>query len=299
MKECTEHHSQYIYHSSAYAIAGEIYRPVRKSLPVQGARVLPVTGGHSSQCLDGFSLDCLVSYKSACVEVGGSYDKCHAVHTSYFSSTIEGLNIAGILTADRVVARMMVYSPEKNHAKDDRKKQGEPTFDITGSYFENLKIAGHPINVSLDTGVFHGLNTYSAFNNAYKDRSVDPLLLVNKLSKLSSTELNKLTDQYHSLRGLPEIIDTWKADKIREPKDLYLCSAFNQLEIAKHVPSNSELKGYGAIICIPKFGVIRLGEVLVTKQFRSLTMFTVQMGSVNAGVVTGGSGSTGGGNGLP
>lgn len=290
--ECTEHHSQYIYHSSAYAIAGEFYRPQRQLLPMQGATILAVTGGRSSNCVGRFSLDGLASFESARVEVGGSYDKCHDVQTSYFCSVIERLNIADMLTADRVVARMLVYSPRGNHG-------GEHTFDITGSHFENLKIAGHRIDVKLSSGDFHRLNSYSSFNAAYKKRQADHLLLFNKLGGLDRTKLNELEDKYHGLDGLSAMVDAWKADSKREFKDRYLCSALSHLELKEHVPTNSELEGHGAIICIPKFGVIRLGEILVTKQFRSLTMFTVHMGSIASGNVSGCQGSTGGGNGFP
>jgi hypothetical protein len=290
--ECHQYHSQYIYHSSAYAIAGEFYRPLRKQLPTQGAAVLGVTGGYSCNSLSKFSLDCLVSFENACVEVGGSYDECHDVQTSYFSTVIEGLNIANMLTADRVVARMMVYSPKGDHG-------GEHTFDITGSHFENLKIAGHQIKVELDTGAFHNLNTYSKFTAAYKGGQADHLLLFNKFGALTAKQRHGIEDQFHALHGLSGMIDALKADKTREPKDRYLCSAVSHLDLKDHVAKNSELRGYGAVICIPKFGAIRLGEILVTKQFRSLTMFTVQMGSVGSGSVSGGSGSTGGGNGLP
>jgi len=289
--ECLEHHSQYIYQSSAYAVAGEFYRPVRKCLPVQGATVLPVTGGHSSHCLDRYSLDCMVSYAHAHVEVGGSYDECHDVHTTYSLSVIERLNIADMLTADRVVARMMVYSPPKNYG-------GEHTFDITGSHFENLRIAGYPINFPLDTGAFHAVNTYTGFNDAYKKGKVDPLLLASTLGGLNNEQLNGLVEQYHPLRDLSEMVSAWKADKDRKPNERYLCSALNQLNFRSNVPENSELKGLGSVICVPKFGVIRLGEVLVTRQYRSLTMVTVQMGSVVQGNVTAGY-SGGGGNGLP
>lgn len=290
--ECPEYHSQYRYFSSAYAIAGEIHRPVRKYLPTQGEAVLPVTGGHSSHCLGKFSLDCMVRYESAHVEVGGSYDECHDVQTSYFLSVIEGLNIAEMLTADRVVARMTVYSPRENHG-------GEHTFDITGSHFENLKIGGFSIDVPLDTGAFHHLNSYSKFNAAYRDGRVDDLLLFNKLGELTSEQLEALADQYHPLRGMSGMINTWKADNSREPKEHYLCSALSHLDLKNCVGRNSELQGFGPVVCIPKFGVVRLGEILVTKQYRSLTMFTVQMGSAGTGTVSGGSGSTGGGNGFP
>jgi hypothetical protein len=289
--ECHQYHSQYIYHSYAYALAGEFYRPFRKQLPTQGVAVLGVTGGYSCNRLSKFSLDCLVSFESASVEVGGSYDECHDVQTSYFSTVIEGLNIANMLTADRVAARIMVYSPRGDYG-------GEHTFDITGSHFENLKIAGHQIKVELNTGAFHDLNTYSKFTDAYKGGLADDLLLFNKFGGLTAEQRREI-DQFRALQGVSGMIDALKADKTREPKDHYLCSAVSHLDLKDHVAKNSELRGYGGVICIPKFGTIRLGEILVTKQFRSLTMFTVQMGSVGDGSLSGVSGSTGGGNGFP
>jgi hypothetical protein len=290
--ECPEHHSQYIYHSSAYAVAGEIYRPARHSVPVQGATVLPVTGGRQSNHVDEFDLHGLVSFRSAHVEVGGSYDRCHDIQTSYFSSVLEGLNVADVLTADRVVARMLVYSPKGDYG-------GEHTFDITGSHFDNLRIGGYRVDLPINTGAFNQVNSYSSFNSAYKDGRADDLLLFNQLGTLPPEQRCELEDKYHSLRGLSGMVDIWKSDTTREPKDRYLCSAVSHLDLKKHVGQNSELQGFGAIICIPKIGVIRLGEVLVTRHFRSLTMFTVQFGSVSSGTVSGGQGSTGGGNGFP
>jgi len=63
----------------------------------------------------------------AYAEVGGSYDDCHGIHTTHAWSVLEGVNIADMLTADRVVSRMAVY-----YRADD---SGEASYDITGSYF--------------------------------------------------------------------------------------------------------------------------------------------------------------------
>lgn len=290
--ECSEYQSQYIYHCSAYAIAGEFYRPVQRSLPVQGGTVLAVTGGYSSQHIGRYCLDDLVSFENAYVEVGGSYDQSHDTQTSYFCSVIEGLNVMDMLTADRVVARMMVYSPKGDHG-------GEHTFDITGSYFDNVKIAGRRIDAKLDTGAFHRLNSFSKFYDAYARGQADDLLVFSNFNSLQDPQLADLEGQYHPLCGLSSLVNARKTDTTRKPQDYYLCSALNHLDFKRQVEKDSELQGYGAVICIPKFGVIRLGEILIYKYFRSLTMFTVQMGSTASSTVTGGQGSTGGGNGLP
>jgi hypothetical protein len=299
---CLEHHSQYIYSSSAYALAGEFYRPVRKSVPVQGGTVLGTSGGYYSQRLGKYFLDDLVSFESAQVEVGGSYDACHDFQTTYFTSVIEGLNIANMVTADRVVARTMVYSPAKNY-------DGEHTFDITGSYFDNLRIAGKKIDVSLNTGAFHAVNSYSELVKKCENREADELLFLNSFRDSSENELKRLEEQCHPLRGLSQWVSDWKKDENRSPREHYLCSAANHLNLEQQVTKNSELKNselnnpelqsFGGVIFIHKFGVVRLAEVLVSQRTRRLTMLTVQMGSVGSGTVTCATGSTGGGNGLP
>src|SRR5437764_9664638 len=114
-KKCPCRRSQYMYHGSAYGLMGDFYRPSQRSVPMQGSVILPTHGGHVSQRLPKFKLDGLVSFDEAYVEAGGSYDECHDIETSYTVSVIEGLNVADMLMADRVVARTSVYSPIQDH----------------------------------------------------------------------------------------------------------------------------------------------------------------------------------------
>lgn len=291
-KKCPCRHSQYLYHASAYGLMGDFQRPSQQNVPMQGSVLLPANGGLVSQRLPKFKLDGLISFDEAYVEAGGSYDECHDVETSYALSVIVGLNIADMLTADRVVARMAVYSPIGDHG-------GEHTFDITGSYFENLKIAGHEINLKLATAEFNDLSSYSKFKEAYKTEKADKWLLFYKLAKLETEELKKLEDRYHALYGMSGMIKTWKTDTTETTRDRYWCSAASDFDLSKHTGENSELKGHGAVICIPKFGVIRLAEMLITKDTRSLTMFRVDMCSTGHGTTTGGTTTGGGGTGFP
>ncbi len=286
--ECSNHHSQYMYHASAQGIAGEFYRPSRHSLPMQGAIVLPPHGGRHSHKVGKFKLDGLISFEEIMVEVGGSYDDCHDIQTSYAYSVIEGLNIADMVTADRVVSRMLVYSPPGDYG-------GEHTFDITGSHFENLKIAGHRIDIKLATDVFHQVNSFSKFNEFYQSKKADDWLMVGKLGKLPKEELKNLEDKYHALRGMASIVDTWKSNAKRQPQERYWCSAAAHLDLQKHgnVGQSSEVQSHGGIIVIPKFGVVRLAEIVVQNRHRTLNMVRVDMCSTGHGTTTGGSGTGG------
>lgn len=313
-EKCPCRHSQYMYHASAYGLMGDYQRPSQQSVPMQGSVVLPLHGGHVTQRMPKFALHGLVTFEEVYVEVGGSFDHCHDRETSYALAMIEKLNIAGMLTADRVVARMAAYSPMDNHG-------GEHTFDITGSYFENLKIAGHPVEIKLSTDTFHQYDSYSSFNDAYEKGKVDHLLLFHKLGDLEDKELAQLEEQYHALYGMSRVVKRWKTEKgkrknaqpagerkakagvtddaIVGPRHRYWCSAAGHLDSSKVFGENSEIKTHGPVICIPKFGVIRLAEMLITRDSRTLTMVRVEMCSSGHGTTSGPTTNTGGGTGFP
>lgn len=279
-----------MYHASAYSVAAEFERPKKHSLSPQASVVLAGHGGHGSNRASAYNADGLISFKSAYSEVGGSFDDCHDLHTTHAWSVIEGLNVADMLTADRVVARMAVYQPPTFGS--------EATYDITGSYFENLRIAGYPIEVKLATDVFHDLK-YSDLATAHQAGTTDKWLVGAKLMGLDDGKLSKLQNEYHALKGMSDVVKEWNKPKAKRPKDRgsYWFSPANELKWTGQ-DTSSEIEVYGSIICIPKFGVIRLAEMLVHHHSRTLRMFRVQMCSSGHGTTDGGT-TTGGGGGTP
>jgi hypothetical protein len=292
-KECSHHHCNHSYHASAFGVAGELLRPAQRSIAAQAATTLSPAGGRGFDRVDNFQLDGILSFRSAYTEVGGSFDPCHNIHTSYAISVIEGLNIADIVKADKVVSRVAVYSAPED--SDD-----EASFDITGSHFENLRICGHPIDVKLATHEFHKHDTYSKFEQAHQAKKADHLLFLAGLSKLNDNKLQELENEYHALHGVSKRIAGWKKSP-RKNRDVtaYLCSAAGHLDLKEHVGADSELQGFGPIICIPKFGIVRLAEVVVHKDRRQLNMLRVDMCSTGDGTIHTGGTSGGGGTGVP
>ena len=288
---CKHHHSQYVYSASTYAHAADFERPKKQTLAPQAAVVLPAQGGHGTNRVAEQRLDGLISFKAAYSEVGGSFDDCHDTYTTRASSVIEGLNIGDMVTADRIISRLTIYYPA--HGRDD------PSFDITGSYFENLRIAGNLINVKLDTHLLHEYDTYSKLAKAHQRGDSDPLLLGIGLNGLKDEEVRDIEENYHALSGMGHIAKEWK-DKSKRPaeKAFYRLSAANQIDFNRQV-APSEVKGYGAIICIPKFGVVRLAEIVCHRHSRTLIMLQVQMCSAGHGTSTGPGSSGSGGSGGP
>jgi hypothetical protein len=284
MTKCSCPPSQYFYNASAYGFAAELKRPAHHSIPTQAPTVLAADGGRGSNRVRDFKFDGFLSVEDAHTEVGGSYDECHDLHTTYAYSSLEGVNVGDVLTADRVVSRLYIYAPT----------EGESSFTITGSHFENLRIAGCKVDVQLATSVFHGYDTYSKVSAAHQATETDKWMLGSQLAGLDGGALQELENTYHALKGMSGLISGWKQKgEKRSPRGTYFFSLANDLKLEGC--NGSDIKIFGNIICIPKFGVIRLAELIVHKHYRSLTMFRVQMCSGADGSTSGGGTSGGGG----
>lgn len=274
---CSYPHSQFQYHASAYGLAAEIERPIKQSVHAQAATALSTGGGRGTERVDEFRVAPFVSFKAAYSEVGGSYDSCHNMHTTYASAVIEGLNVFDVVMADRVVSRMVIYSYGLHG------DESEPRYDITGSHFDNLRVAGHPIDVKLPTSNIHNLDQYSKF---------EPEIQKDKFLTWGSKapdDVEKLEDSYHALNGMGDRARKWAKDKASRKGGAYRAAAAPEVQL-----SGTNLISFGNIICVPKFGIVRLAELVVHKDYRRLTMFNVQMCSGTYGGSSGG-GSQGSG----
>ena len=291
MPQCARHSSQWMYHGSAYGFAGEVERPFRHVIPTQAATVLGTNGGRGQARVEKFKLEGVVSFDSAEVQVGGSFDECHNRHTSYASSIIENLNILDVVTADLVVSRIAIYSPLVTEEK------GEFTFNITGSHFENLKIAGHKVDVKLATHIFHEHDTHSKIAKAHQAGKLDDWLFGSKLGKLSDRDLEEIENTYHALGGMSRVVKACKEKGDKRNTDSITFSPMNHVKIEDHAGPDTELLGFGSIICIPKFGVVRLAELTACKRCVTLNMLRVDMCSTGTG--SGGAGGTTGGGTMP
>ena len=254
------------YRANAFALAGRLTRPFQTYIAPQAWIELDPAGGYENSRADPFRLEEILSVRAAYTEVGGSFDDLHQIHTSYSISVIEGLNIADIVTADRVVARFAAYSPVVGD------NEGEYSFDITGSYFEGLRIAGHPIDLKLATRRFHEYDTYSKLQTAYSKGHAADLVSWGELSETQLRDLEKLEKRYKGLSGLAGHIR-----RSRQHEDpVYQYSAASGMNLGEETEG---LKNFGAIILVPNFGVVRLAEVRIERSARQLIMVQLEMGS--------------------
>jgi len=252
------------YHASTTGFSGRITLPFDEIVPAQASLALPASGGFGTARVDHFSFHGIFAFESAEALVAGSFSPEDRSFDAVATVTITGLNILGMVTADRVVARIASSHPENP----------ENGYSITpiGSYFENLRIAGHLVEIDLATDTFHRLDNMQKVREAYMG---DPQF---------RDELDKLT-----LAGRSDVPDFLRRHfpRLREPAiaEPGRLTAFSLVRKIGGLPPGllSELPCVGHVIRVRGFGIIRLAEFTMTDAERSITMLQVDLGSTPAG----------------
>jgi hypothetical protein len=240
-------HRTYLYNAHGHALSGQILRPFQETIEVQAGMSLPTTGGYGSARVENFRLKQVISFKSASTQVSGSFNERDKSHTTLVSTTVEGLNILDVVTADKVVARLASRHPVND---------GEPHIVLLGSHFVNLRIAGCPTTVELDHDLFLKLDTFAAFRKELE----------------SNTDFRRMAlDPYR----------TGKAQETPPVHGVVLCSLVKEIKTA--CPG---VEHRGHEIVVPEFGRIFVAEVIAEHSRRTLTMLRLELGSPTSGPIT-------------
>src|ERR1700686_2613576 len=94
-------HRTYHYNAHGSALSGHIQRPFDEIIEVQSGMSLPSSGGYGAVRVEKFRFKEVVSFDAASTQVSGSKKKEDNSHTTLVSTVVEGLNILGVVTADR------------------------------------------------------------------------------------------------------------------------------------------------------------------------------------------------------
>jgi hypothetical protein len=136
------------YHASANAIAGHLKLPLEREIEPQAHTELPKEGGHFSQRLENFSLEGVISFRSAYTRVSGNKStKPGQGWTTLATTAVEGLNVLEVVTADRVVMQTITEHPLEGYV---------PSVSFLGTRFENLRVAGHRVELEIDHDILGG-----------------------------------------------------------------------------------------------------------------------------------------------
>src|SRR5947209_4481455 len=151
----------FLYHAQGTALGGVLRRPFSYVIESQAATSLSISGGYGSARASNYRFQEVVSFREAYTQVSGSQNPEDGSYNTLVSTTIEGLNIDQMVTAERVVARLVT-----KHDLKDMETRVVPT----GTEFVDLRIAGYPINPELDIETFCTYDTFEKFQNQCKDK---------------------------------------------------------------------------------------------------------------------------------
>jgi hypothetical protein len=262
------------YHACAHALSGELTRPVQRVIEVQAGISLPSTGGVGSSRVENFRVDEVVFFKRGYSHVSGSMkeENNKRIHTTHATATVEDLNILDVVTADRIVARL------SSSFEEPPPKQPGPTEGrvlLVGSKFENLRIAGYPVDVELDHELLSlEQGTFAAVRESFNAKG---------------SKLRQIADETRSAckvdRALPEAL---------APEGVLLCSIVKEVHFKEPGFGRREAgfthPGVERIgrhtYHVVDFGYVFLSEVLCQHGRKTLTMLRIELGSPNGGSFT-------------
>jgi hypothetical protein len=237
----------YRYSAQGHGLSAQLDRPLEHLIEVQAASSLPTIGGHGSSRVNHFRFQEFVSFDSAYTHVSGSQKQEDGTYTTLVTATVESLNVLDVVTADRVVARLASQHPTEHD---------EPHVVFLGSKFENLRIAGCPVDAELNHDLFLRMDTFASIrkefetNAEFRKMAEDPF---------QSGDLQKLPDAHGAL----------------------LCSLVKDIKTT--CPG---VKRIGHCLVVPQFGKIFLAEVMARHATRTLTMLRLELGSPVSGTLT-------------
>jgi hypothetical protein len=236
-------------------------------------------GGYIAERLENYRLESVISVRSARTHVAGNRDlKPGHGWTTLTTTVVEGLNIMEVITADRIVGQIITVHPLEGYV---------PSISFLGTRFENLRIAGYPVELEMDLGMLGGKPEGDApytGDHGLIERVARQYGHIREQRELPA-ELHERYNRLSSTLGAPEAVE---------------CSLVNRA--SGRYPGHT----FGHIISVPDFGKISLCKVTVThedfkhgtgvpmKTTVNLTMIDLNFGCVIAGGGTVGSGSSNG-----
>jgi hypothetical protein len=251
------------YHADTTALGGHIHTPFEQMVPVTAPLSLPPVGGYAVARSEGYRLEGILSFESARTQVAGSVSRKNGAFTTLATSVVEGLNILDVIVVDRVVAQIATEHPRDGYI---------PKVTFVGTQFENVRIAGYPVQIVLNFNLCQQAVGPDGFPKTY---------LVEDQQFLATVE-----KQYRDLTAA-KTVPTWVRERYtwdnaqRERRGNVLCSLVSQ------VKGDFPGSAYGNILDIPEIGKVFLGELLLDHNTYRVIAIRLELGCTTCGTLSG------------
>lgn len=260
----------HIYHAEAFVLDGKIEQPIQQPILPFGRVVLESRRDTLiTQSVGETNIEGLISFKRGRTRVIGTRVKQkvdilgrnHAGWATLSTAEIEGYNVLDVITAGRVVAQITT-----DHTLTGDDVDNVPRVNFLGTAFENLAIAGVPVEIQLNL----------AFCGA-KPENDRPYLEDEKF--LDS--VHRQLDDFVSSRDLPASLEKKYGAEIAYIDDLkrrakernkagadvgpngypkLRCSLVKTIKLTKEIPG---VYTFGNLLYLEDFGTVSLAELEV------------------------------------
>ncbi len=259
------------YHAEATVLKGDLYHPLPQEIKPQTNAKLSERGGYLSEHAEPYRLEGVIAFDRAYTQVAGNPNskKPEKGWNTLVTSVVEGLNVLEVVTADRVIGQIATHHPREGYV---------PRVHFLGTRFENLRIAGHPVEVHLHHDhPFH-------FTKPENDGPYTQ----------HPGFLGRLKEQFELLRGSEgvsaDLLKRYSATpSTSEEQETIECSLVERIECPRFC------RCYRNVIDVPDFGKIHLATLKIEhsdydKQKRTWkkTLFDLKMIELDMGCIGGG-----------
>ncbi len=255
----------FYFHADANSLGGFIENPFRV-VPSQASVSLPSVGGYASVRAHDFKFEEIISCRSTYTHVAGRPTKTNGPWTARVTAVVEGLEVLGVLSAERAVARVFVEHPEDG---------GPPSVSFAGSHYHGLRLLGKDVELSLNSTL---LPEHHRGGDVYnEDESFPPEIGWSMLQDVAQRQSNALRDT----PGVPGwAIERygWLGTKQNAAEEgLAICSLVDRVE------TTSPAQSYGHFLEVPDIGRFFLAEAMILPQSIQLTMIRAELGCKTQG----------------
>jgi hypothetical protein len=242
---------RFVFRGNAVGAAGHIHRPEDLIIWVQGAGSLPAIGGYSRSSVDRVKFGDVLSVENIRTQSTGDFSEAQKAYTTLTNSVVRGVNVNGRLTADSLEATLTSTHPVDG---------SEPSIVSTGTVIKNLRLDGHPINVTVDNDLFTKYSTRESLARAF---SSDDAFYKRHGNRFQTSEKDKDKNKKTTgKRQIPEVSG-------------YIVTSIVSDVQTKHPKAAVA----GNVITLNGLGRIFLGELLITSASRRLTLLRLKLGS--------------------
>ncbi|MFZ0536056.1 MAG: choice-of-anchor P family protein [Candidatus Sulfotelmatobacter sp.] len=265
------------FHADASAFGGYFERPIEHTIAPQAPMSLSPSGGYGSARSENFRLEGVVSYKSASTQVSGRLSKKEGHGwVTLATATVEGLNVLDVVTADRLTAQVSTEHPLEGD---------NPRVTFLGTSFDNLKIAGCPIDIKLNFNICDQGN-----GNGYPSEPCieDDQFLARVADQYKRMTNAKNLPEWVKDRSIPDWIKEryeWDSEQ-SENAGSVLCAIVNEAAVREGCDQFPG-RPFGSVFEVPDFGRVFLGELFVDCNSYRLTTIRLEMGCSGEGSVSG------------